>query len=356
MKLILSTNYLSSNPFHFIFYKNNKLKPYVRTLHLQILLNNVPSRAPAVTASTAFKAGSAASAQTPPTFRVQQFHSSPVRNDEAKTLATPPAEEAKSLWDPLYAIPLGFTFAIPAIHNEWFIVNEETLLTSVFLFFCITVYTQAGEMVHKGLVEKADTMLAEQNELEDAVIDCLQDLHKDIEKLSGNLVQDFEAIAKVTDETYHKLNTAGAIKPQHDFKAQVEKVLHLIQQEEINVKEKAKTSLMVEATEKVKADFLSSKEMKKAAMDLAMAKLAGTTAKADPVKDAFIKFFKDKAAASKGDDKAELLEQREAMVAKLNATAKNEGFFFVFDDSGKPKMVVWVCGVLWMWCFGLSNE
>ena len=195
-------------------------------------------------------------------------------------------------------------------------------------------------MIHKSLVDKADAMLAEQNELEDAVIECLEDLHSDIDNLSGSLVQDFEAISQVTEETYAKLNAAGAIKPQHDFKAQVEKVLHLIQQEETNVKEKAKSALMEEATASVSAEFLSSKEMKKAAMDLALAKLSGTKATTDPVKDAFVKFFKEKAAASKGDDKAELVAQREAMVAKLNATAKNEGFFFEFDASGKPKMVV----------------
>ena len=202
------------------------------------------------------------------------------------------------------------------------------------------VYTQAGEMIHKGLTDKADAMLAEQNELEDAVIDCLEDLHTDIDKLSGSLVTDFEAISQTTEDTYAKLNAAGAIKPQHDLKAQVEKVLHLIQQEEINVKEKAKNDLMAEAAVSVADGFLTSKEMKKAAMDLALAKLSGTAPKTDPVKDAYVKFFKDKAAASQGDDSAEMAAQREALVAKLNATAKNEGFFFEFDASGKPKMVV----------------
>jgi len=214
-------------------------------------------------------------------------------------------------------------------------------LTGVFLLFCVIVYTQAGEMVNKALVSKADAMLAEQNELEDAVINCLEDLHTDIDKLSGSLVQDFEAISKATEQTYAKLNAAGAIKPQYDFKSQMERVLHLIEQEEINVKEKAKTALMEEATASVSEQFKSSKEMQKAAMDLAIAKITGSAkAGTDPVKSAFIKFFKEKAAsASKADDSAELKEQRAALVSKLNAVAKNEGFFFEFDASGAPKMV-----------------
>jgi hypothetical protein len=206
----------------------------------------------------------------------------------------------------------------------------------------VIVYTQAGEMIHKGLVAKADQMLAEQNELEDAVIDCLEDLYTDVENLSGTLVQDFEAISQVTEETYAKLNAAGAIKPLYDFKAQMDRCLHLIEQEEISVKEKAKKDLMSEATAAVSAKFLSSADMKKAAMDLALAKLKGTAkASDDPVKAAFIQFFKEKsAAASKADDSAELATQREAMVAKLNAVTKNEGFFFGFTADGKPKMVV----------------
>lgn len=197
-------------------------------------------------------------------------------------------------------------------------------------------------MIHKGLTEKADQMLVEQNELEDAVIECLEELHTDIATHSGKLVQDFEAISKVTEETYKKLNAAGAIKPQYDFKHQMERVIHLIEQEETNVKEKAKHALMEEATASVSEQFKSSKEMQKAAMDLAIAKIKGTAkANTDPVKKAFIKFFKDKAAAAKkADDSAEMKAQREALVAKLNAVAKNEGFFFEFDNNGQPKMNV----------------
>lgn len=208
--------------------------------------------------------------------------------------------------------------------------------------FTVVVYTQTGEMIHKGLTEQADQMLAEQNELEDAVIECLEDLHKDIATLSGKLVEDFEAIDKLTEETYKKLNAAGAIKPQYDLKHQMERVLNMIEQEEINVKEKAKHALMEEATASVSEQFKNSKELQKAAMDMAVAKIKGNAKSgSDPVKEAFIKFFKDKAAAAqKADDTAELKAQREALVAKLNAVGKNEGFFFEFDNSGQPKMVV----------------
>lgn len=210
------------------------------------------------------------------------------------------------------------------------------------MMFCVVVYTQAGDMIHKSLTEKADQMLADQNELEDAVINNLENLHRDMVTLSGHLVEDFEAINKATEETYKKLNAAGAIKPKYDFKAQMERALHIIEQEETSVLEKGKVSLMQEATKSVEEQFKSSKELQKAAMQLAIAKINGT-AKAgdDPVKAEFVKFFKEKAAAaSKADDTVEQKARRENLVAKLNAIGKNEGFFFEFDASGKPKMVV----------------
>jgi signal transduction histidine kinase len=52
-----------------------------------------------------------------------------------------------------------------------------------------------------------------------------------------------------------------------------------------------------------------------------------------------VQFFKEKAAAAKASkDDSEEKAQRAAMIAKMNSLAKNEGFFFAFDASGKPKM------------------
>ena len=158
---------------------------------------------------------------------------------------------------------------------------------------------------------------------------------------SQNMVNDFEAINEIRAETYTKLNAAGAIKPQHDFKAQVERMLNMIAQEEASQTEKMKTALMAEATATVTEQFSSDKALKKAALDAAISKIKGGKAGADPVQAAFVQFFKDKAAAAKksGDDSEEKA-QREAMIAKMNSVAKNEGFFFRFDAKGTPSMTV----------------
>ena len=154
------------------------------------------------------------------------------------------------------------------------------------------------------------------------------------------MVNDFEAINQIRHETYENLNKAGAIKPHHDFKAQVERMLNMIAVEEANVTEKTKVALMSEATASVTEKFTSDKALKKAALDAAIAKIKGGKG-VDPVQAAFVQFFKDKAAAvAASKDDSEEKAQRAAMIAKMNAVAKNEKFMFEFDAQGQPKMVV----------------
>lgn len=271
--------------------------------------------------------------------RCVEFHATPLKREEEKK-DVEVAKEPTMLpgwWDPSYTIPVVFSLAIPAIHYDWVTINEETQLAGVIMGFCAICYSQAGDMIRNALVEKGNQVLKEHNELEDAVIQSLETMHSDL-KMSESIITDMKDINALTDETFDKLNAAGAIKPKYDFKSQIEKLLNSIEQEELSVTEKAKIALMEEATAAVEAQFASSKEFQKAALEGAIAKINGT-AKAgdDPVQAAYVKFFQTKAAdAGKIDEAAEAKSQREAMIAKLNATARNEGFFFEFDGAGQP--------------------
>jgi len=160
-------------------------------------------------------------------------------------------------------------------------------------------------------------------------------------QFQSRVVQDAEDIKALKIQTYEKLNAAGKIKPLYEFKAQVERLLNMVEHEEAAIRERAKHELMEEATAAVTAQFASSADLKKKSLANAVAILKGSKASGDPVKDAYMKFFKEKAAAAKAiDEKAESAEARAAIVAKLNTVAKNEGFYFEFGADGKPKMVV----------------
>jgi len=271
------------------------------------------------------------------------FHASAKREEDATANAAAPVEESKgglfgtgvSEW---FALPVGIVAAVPLIKFDWYVINEETQLLAVFLAFCVTLYTQGGEAIYKSLDEKARNLLKEHNQAEDKVIEALEQKLVFLEA-NQNMANDFTAINEVRAATYEKLNAAGAVKPQHDFKAQVERMLNMIAAEEASVTEKTKMNLMSEATTSVTAQFSSDKALKKAALDSAISKLKGGKAGADPVQAAFIQFFKDKAAAAKtSKDDSEEKAQREALISKMNAVAKNEGFFFEFNADGSTKM------------------
>ncbi|KAL9189437.1 hypothetical protein ACHAXT_009112 [Thalassiosira profunda] len=270
------------------------------------------------------------------------FHASARREEEAKAEAAVPVESKGGLFgtglSEWFALPIGVAAAVPIIKFDWYVINEETQLLAVFLAFCVTFYTQGGDAVYNALDQKAKDLLKEHNEAEDKVIEAL-DQKLVFLKANQNMVNDFNAINEIRAATYEKLNAAGAVKPQHDFKAQVERMLTMIAAEEGSVAEKMKMGLMSEATASVTEKFSSDKALKKAALDAAIAKIKGDKSGSDPVQAAFVQFFKDKAAAAAASkDDSEEKAQKEAMIAKMNSVAKNEGFFFEFDASGKPTM------------------
>jgi Mitochondrial ATP synthase B chain precursor (ATP-synt_B) len=270
------------------------------------------------------------------------FHFSARREEDAKTSSEVAKDEGfmGTGISHLYALPLGVCAAVPILEFQWFRPNEEMLLASTFVAFCVVAYTKGGAAIANGFKEEADAMLKIQNDAEKEVIAKMEENLQYI-KLTENIVQDYQAVFDLTKHSYEKLNEVGKIKPAHQLKAQVEKVLSMIAVEEQASYEKAKTAMMKEATAAVTAKFLSDEALKKAALDSALAKIAGTTAAEDPVQKAFVDFFKQKGvAAKKADGAAELKEARTAMLAKMNAVAENEGFYFRFDESGTPKMVV----------------
>lgn len=271
------------------------------------------------------------------------FHASAKRDEEATANATLPVESKGGLFgtglSEWFALPLGVATAVPFLKLEWYVVNEETQLLAVFLAFCVTFYTQGGDAVYKALDQRAVDLLEEHTQAEDKVIEALEQKLVFL-RANRNMVNDFNAINAERSEAYEKLNAAGAVKPQHDFKAQVERMLTLIAAEEASVTEKAKMTLMGEATAAVTKKFTTDKAAKKAALDSAIAKLRDGNKGADPVQAAFINFFKEKAAAAKAsNDDSEEKAQRAAMIAKLNAVAKSEECFFQFDGQGKPSLL-----------------
>jgi hypothetical protein len=275
--------------------------------------------------------------------RTMAFHASAPRDEEANETA-PVAVDKGGLFgtglSEWFALPIGITAAVPILQLDLYVVNEETQLAAVFVAFCVAFWSQGGDVVHKALDERAKTLLEEHNQAEEKVIQALEQ-KLDFLKANQNMVNDFEAINAIRAKGYEQLNAAGAVKPLHDMKGQMERVLNMIAVEEANVTEKTKMAIMEEATAAVTEKFTSDKALKKAALDAAIAQIKGTAKEGtvDPVRAEFSNFLKAKAeAASKITDDSEETAQRAALIAKMSAIAKSENMFFDFDASGKPVM------------------
>jgi len=275
--------------------------------------------------------------------RAMAFHASAPRDEETKETAPAPVEKGGLFGTGLsewFALPIGMTAAVPILKLDWYVVNEETQLAAVFVAFSVALWSQGGDAIHNALDERAKTLLKDHNEAEDKVIVALEQ-KLDFLKANQNMVNDFEAINAIRVDSYEKLNAAGAIKPQHDLKVQMERILNMIAQEEATVTEKTKVAIMAEATAVVTEKFSTSKELKKAALDAAIAQIKGSAKEGtvDPVRAQFSMFLKQKAeAAAKITDDSEEKAQRAALISKMSAVAKSEGMFMEFDASGKPVM------------------
>lgn len=156
------------------------------------------------------------------------FHASAKQQEEAKPAE--PAPEGSFGLSPWFALPVGVAAAVPLIKYEWLVINEETQLAAVFLAFCVTLYTQGGDALYKYMDVTAQNILKEHNEAEDKVIEALEQKLEFL-KANSNMVNDFEAINALLEQAYINLNAAGKIKPLHDMKTQVERVMAMIAQE-----------------------------------------------------------------------------------------------------------------------------
>ena len=277
-----------------------------------------------------------------------QFHGSSKRDDDAAATvkSTPaaveptPAPTSSSSWDPIYAVPIGIAFAVPAVHYEWYLVNEETQLAACMIMFSALVYKNFGPTLGAMLEEDGKRIIEDANKVEDAILSTLKEKKDDL-LMMDNIVQDAQDIHTLKEETYVMYNAAGKIKPLHEFKSQMERVLQMVSTEEAAVTEKTKTALMEEATIAVTNELLTNKDLQKISLDNAIAQLKGTKPGVDPVKQTYLQFFQWKAEeAKKVDSAAETLAAREALVRKVNAIASNEKFFFQLEPNGQPKMVV----------------
>jgi hypothetical protein len=262
---------------------------------------------------------------------LRALHASPVVRDEEKSVAAPASGGMLSDWR--VQLPIGFLAAIPLLHNQVFILNEETQLLGCFMVFVGTMYTQAGDMIGKALDAKSKAVIAEHNAQEEVAISAVKAVLAAHQK-KLTLVEDMKMVYSFQSEVLSTLAKAKSMELQYVVRADVVKKLDFLVQKEESAKTAQQAMLVSKATAAVEAAFSSNKKLQGAALNVALATLADPSKKPlDVVGKVYGNYFSayNKAILASKEEMEAPAEVLEAANAEVLAFRKR---------MGNPNMVI----------------
>jgi len=265
---------------------------------------------------------------------VRALHASPMLRDEEKAAAVPESRGFLSDWR--VQLPIGFLAAIPLLHNQIFILNEETQLLGCFMVFVGTMYTQAGDLIGKALDAKGQAVIAEHNAQEQVNIAAVYAVIAAHEK-NLTLVQDMQSILTLQVELMETLDKAKMMEYQHTVRNDVVKKLDYFAAKEDQFRASVQSILVAKATASVEESFKTVKTLQDNALAMAMATIADPTkVQPDAVAPVYADFFKKnnemvaaKVASLEGTELN--AEQLEAADAETFAFRKRFGYEKIED-------------------------
>jgi hypothetical protein len=218
-----------------------------------------------------------------------------------------------------FALPVGMVLAIPTLGNEWLVLGAETQLVAVFILFCSTAYTQVGGMVAKELDDYAETVRSTLRKVDESMLVDIKHSIAQNEKVL-DMENDIASVHSLIDDLSVVKAEALNYEAEHQYRDDVIRKLENL----VAIEGAAVNSLRNRMLDSVRADvvskFSTDAKLKSAALDSAMAVLAGGKSGKigkDIVGDAYAlslkKYRADYAKQAPGSD--EILNQLEKDVA-----------------------------------------
>jgi len=220
-----------------------------------------------------------------------------------------------------FAVPIGILVAVPSLANEFIILSAETQLLGVFGFTVATAYAQTGGAVASGLDERGAEVATDLNGVDTNILTEANDTRAATESLLG-----FTAAVASIDSLKDDLATVQAETlnnaASHTYRDAMAKKLEALQSLEDQVAFNVRSRLLNQVKADVRSTFSKDKKAKSAALEQALAVLAGgVTAKhgADVVGNAFkssVQLYRENYAKS-APEKDELLVQLQKDIAAI---------------------------------------
>jgi len=172
------------------------------------------------------------------------------------------------------ALPVGMVAAIPALGNEWLILDAETQLVAVFILFCSTVYMQLGGAVASNLDDYRNNVFTTLKKVDESMLvdikasiaanENVLDMEKDISSVH-KLIDDMCVVKAET------LNYAEEHKYRDAIVRKLDSLVAIEEAAVVAIRNRMLTAVKAEVVNK----FATDAKAKQAALDHAMAVLSG---------------------------------------------------------------------------------
>lgn len=246
----------------------------------------------------------------------QSFHSSPLCREKEETKAEVTQSSLLSDWR--VQVPIGFLLAIPLVQNQVYVITEETQLLGCFMVFVASIRSQFGQQISDYFDNKTNSLLAEQNEQEEILINAVRDVIKSHEK-KLTLLDEVKSIHDAHFEILKTYSAAKSMEVQHTIRNDLVKMLdYLIQLDESSFNS-TQAGMIDTVSEKVTSDFAKDPKMQAAALDEALARLGGKKPSSDVIQGMFRSALKTTAADAQARAKSELKITPELMEVGADA-------------------------------------
>jgi len=173
-----------------------------------------------------------------------------------------------------FALPAGLFLGIPAVLNEFVIVDAELQLTACFILFCSTMYNQVGPMVAKGLEAQKKAVDDELKGL-DVMVSAETKSLIEINKAELEAVQEYNEYNELIDSMAALDAQNRNNKAEVEFREQIVKKLEALKVLEENASAAIRARTVNVVKDEVVTLFTNDKNAKEKALNAAIAVLAG---------------------------------------------------------------------------------
>eukprot|EP00598_Pedospumella_elongata_P007965 CAMPEP_0184984798 /NCGR_PEP_ID=MMETSP1098-20130426/13682_1 /TAXON_ID=89044 /ORGANISM="Spumella elongata, Strain CCAP 955/1" /LENGTH=343 /DNA_ID=CAMNT_0027508831 /DNA_START=66 /DNA_END=1097 /DNA_ORIENTATION=+ len=173
-----------------------------------------------------------------------------------------------------FALPIGLFVGIPALSNQVLVLDAETQLVACFILFCSTMYVNVGGMLGKSLDDYSREIYEELQAVDNTVLEQINTaIVADQQVLT--IEEDFKAFNEITDSLAMAQADLLNQREAHLYREAIVKKLDSLSALEESAVFAIRNRMLTSVKAEVVDTFVNDKKVKEAALDRAIAVLAG---------------------------------------------------------------------------------